>query len=187
MVSGKTSIEELSGTLAIGSLSFLGIFLIIDRFTDLWSLFDHYTASPTWAITFAVPTIVLTFALGLLIVSISELLFSIILKRRPSDETDDFLTVAALNNDAITERYGNLLRLKVFYQGCSLSLLVLALGVLCATRWIPGYEIFAVIMAFGCSGFAATCPYLAKRINEQIIRIVGFAKKELENSQAHKG
>src|SRR5512143_3747736 len=118
---------------ALGSLTLLGGFLIVDGFVDLFRLVEDYTKTSTWTLIPAGPFVVLTYLLGLFVELFSAAIFprlTTFLATRSWEltEQDDFLVVANLRNESMMHRYAALVRDRKLLDGAAIPLLLLACG-----------------------------------------------------------
>ena len=72
----KASLESLVGFFSIGSLCFLGGFFLLDSLVGIYSVLEAYGGSPVWGILAALPTLVVSYVLGLMAVMAAELFFA---------------------------------------------------------------------------------------------------------------
>jgi len=179
----KLSIEDLTSSLAVGSLIFLGLFLTVDRFLDLWSFIESYASDATWAIVAAIPTLVITYAIGLFAISATDIIFLRLRGKKLPSEVEKYITIAELKNDVIAQRYITLKRNQAFFQGCTAAFFILTIGALCSTKWMPGYEIFSYITAAGCLLVCILCPFFAVRISSEADLFVNHKYKPEPEAQ----
>lgn len=177
----KLSIGDLSSALAIGSLSFLGLFFVIDHFMDLWSFFEAYTGATTWNVVIAIPTLVIIYTIGLLNLQFSDFIFSKFYKRKLTDEFKRFLIIADKDNNAITQKYSELKRLQVFFQSCFFAFLILGIGTSLTYKWVGGYEILSFILGFGLIIIGIICPIFSKAYHNQIVVLADLIESKINN------
>lgn len=177
----KLTVGDLSSALAIGSLSFLGIFFVVDHFMDLWSFFEGYTGTTTWSVIIAIPILVVIYTIGLLNLYVSDLIFSKIYKRNLTHELNLLLAIADRDNDIITQKYSELKRLQAFFQSCFFAFLILGIGTFLTYKWIGGYEYLAYILGIGLIFIGIICPFIGNTYQRQIIRLVELIESKKEN------
>jgi len=181
-MSSKLTFGDLSSALALGSLSFLGVFFIVDHYIELWTLFGQFAGDATWAVVLSLPTLVITYTVGLFNIHIANLLFNKLFKRDRNYENELFISIALINNDAITQKYFELKRLQVFFQACFIAFLVLGIGTCFTYRWVPRPEVFSFLIGVGLIVIGCICPILSKIFYKQIIDLV----KLIENKRPFK-
>jgi hypothetical protein len=118
---------------ALGSLTLLGGFLIVDGFVNMFRLVEDYTKTSTWTLIAAVPFVVLTYLLGLFVELFSSAIFPRLMtflatRSWELTEQDDFLVVANLGNESMMQRYSALVRDRKLLDGAAVPLLLLACG-----------------------------------------------------------
>ena len=108
MDSLKSSLENLTGMLSVGSLWLLGAFLFLDGRTDIFHVLETYGKSTSWALVAAVPTLVIAYVLGVFAVTAATLILSQIRwLYRPEDRAGP-ITVATFGNEVarLTAAFG---------------------------------------------------------------------------------
>jgi hypothetical protein len=161
MFSDKTSIESTTGLFAVGSLCLLGIFMFLDGRTEIFSVVENYGKSTVWGIVAAVPTLVVAYIFGMLAVAIAELFFTRVGKLHKQDDVESFIKIATFGNDPITQEYLGAIRRQTLLEGCSVSFITVAIGILSMSSYNPGYERLGYAIAVGSSALAILCPILA--------------------------
>lgn len=166
----KSSMNELTIALALGSITFLGIFLIGDHFFNLWVLFENYAKDAIWGLTFSIPIVVLVYTIGIFVNSLSDIIFSKINKEDIKTEVENLATIAKTERPEFIQYYITQRAFKSFFQGCTIAFIILAIGTFSTYKWVPGYELFSFIVGFGILCIAMLSPMLSNR----------FLKKERE-------
>jgi len=177
MAAERPTISELSGPLAVGSISFAGAFLIVDGVNGLFLLIEQYAQSATWAILFAVPTLVLSYAFGVICIRIMSMFRSRYDKRCGRDAEAAFVSIASLKNDQLVARFLDLQREQEFLLGASPSLVVLGVGLFFAVRWMGGFYLFGYLAGAGCIGLGAVLPLIAHYIALQSFHLAEIATR----------
>lgn len=180
-MSTKLATGDLSSALPIGSISFLGLFFILDHFMNLWIFLEGYTGTTTWNIILAIPTLVIMYIIGIINLRISDHIFSKAFKKDPTEELKLFLNIVAMKNNALTERYFEIKRLKEFFQACFFAFIILGFGTILTYKWAGNYEIFTFILGSGLIIIGISCPFLAKDYYNQLIKLVELAKTEFSS------
>jgi hypothetical protein len=175
----RLSISDLAGPLAVGSIAFAGAFLIVDGLNGLFVLIEQYAHTPTWAIVFTGPTIVLAYAFGVIAIELGSFVRIAYDLRHGRDPVASFIAIARLANEHLVARHRELRRHQEFLQGCSLSLVVLGVGAFFSLRWLVSFYLFGYVAGFGCLALAVVLPILAGRLAHQAFALGEFADKEL--------
>lgn len=156
----RLSLSDLAGALAVGSIAFAGAFLIVDGLNGLFVLIEQYAQTPTWAIVFTDPTIVLAYAFDVIAIELSSFVRTAHDLRQGRDPIVFFIAVARLGNEHLVTRHRELRRHQEFLQGCSLSLVVLGVGAFFEMRWFGSFYLFGYIAEFGASCWLSSYPFL---------------------------
>jgi hypothetical protein len=117
MGSARSSIENLTGMLSIGSLCILGVFLFLDGRTNIFQVLETYGKSATWAIVAAIPTLVISYVVGVFAVTAAMLMLSQIRWLYLPEDRIGLITVARVGNEMITSRYQELSRRRQLLEG----------------------------------------------------------------------
>jgi hypothetical protein len=176
VVTGRLAIGGAGGILAVGSLCFLGAFLIVDGVTGLYVLIEEYSADTAWAVLFAFPALVLSYVFGLIATTASHQVLARVRGHGPNEELEQFVRVAAADNEALSERYLSLVQHQALLEGASLGFVIMFIGAIFAVRWLGPFGSFGWLASLGFLGLAAICPILA----------AGLAKKA-EYLASHSG
>ena len=162
--------EHAIDYIAIGSIHFLGLFIILDALSGFLSFFEVLAGFSAWAIVAAVPVLVFAYILGLFSTVITEALFSAVI--HTMEDTDLLIKVAAMENSLLVQKYLELLRLKRILLGSSPAFVILAIGVvLQIPRQAENLGIAFHMMIIGFIAIAAISPVLAFRLTKQAIAI----------------
>ena len=167
MTSAKPSLEEITGFLGVGALLLLGIFFIIDGFTNFWMTVEQYSRTGSFAILFTVPLLVISYVLGLLasltVQTLTERTFPPVLS------PELFAAVAQKDREPLLNRYLEVERHSRLLYGCTLAFLLLAVGSLSVQKYFPpGQELVAVTCFVIGVAMASACPVLARRLQIQL-------------------
>lgn len=175
MVTSGPHIGGAGGTLAVGSLCFLGAFMVVDGVTGLYLLIDQYAGDAAWAVLFAFPALVLSYVFGLIATTAGHVFFQRLRKRSAEDELEHFAQVAGTGNQAMAERYLALVQHQALLEGASVGFLMLAIGSMFSIRWLSGFEVFGVIAGLGFTGLAVLSPVLADKYHRDAVSLARLA------------
>ena len=173
----KFSFSDLSSALAIGSLTFLGLFFIADHFMNLWTFFEDYAGNQMWGIIIAIPSLVTIYTIGLLNLNLSNVLFDKIYGIKSVAKIKTFITISETNNDSLIQKFIELENLQNFFQACSLSFLILGLGSFGTAKWMAGYEFFSYLFGLSIILIALVCPLIAKSYSNKLRFIIEHVEK----------
>lgn len=172
----KPALESLTGQLAVGSLCLLGIFLILDGRTGVYQITEEYGKSATWGIVAAIPTLVLTYILGIFAVQAAQLAFSGLRSLHREHEAEELVQISASKLEPVVNRYLELRRLQSLLEGATIGFLLLSLGALSEIRMMAGWEIVAYSSAIMAFAAACLCPVFAVRLARQARSLVEYTK-----------
>lgn len=167
MTPTKPSIEEITGYLGVGATLLLGIFFVIDGFTNFWITVESYAMTESFAIMFTVPLLVISYVLGLL----ASLTIQSLLERflTPTLNAGLFASAAQKGREALLARYLEVERHSRLLYGCTLALLLLAIGSLAVQKYLPpGQEAVSIVCLVVGVMLAAACPVLARQLQRQL-------------------
>lgn len=167
MVPAKLAIGGGGGTLAVGSLCFLGIFMVVDGFTGLYVLIEDYSADAAWAVLFAFPALVLSYVLGLL-ATLGAHRVSCRLRGRSTDlEIEEFAAIASSGNQGLLEMYTAIRQHEILLEGAVIGFGCMAVGAVSATRWLGAFTTFGWVASGGFLVLSLLCPVLSVSLAKQ--------------------
>jgi hypothetical protein len=172
MYSTKLNIESFTGSMAIGSIGVLGLFLIVNGQTEIYKIFEGYGKSISWGIFAAVPFLVLSYLVGLFLSQLAEILFVNIRGLSCTKTEDQFVEIANSKSEYLIERYLELARQKMLFEGSAMALVLLSLGLLSEARLIIKWECIVYFSAIATFIAAIICPFMAIRISNKIERLL---------------
>ncbi|HCK64979.1 MAG TPA: hypothetical protein DHW49_01835 [Anaerolineae bacterium] len=115
--------------IGIGSLHFLGAFMIIDKFTVWYGWVEVMSRAPIWTVVVAVPAIFFSYIIGFISIIISDFIFSLLGFRKKDSDITEFLKIALSNNYAIFQNYQETNKSRRILSGVSLGFLTISLGI----------------------------------------------------------
>lgn len=167
MGTSKSALEEFSGYLGVGSLELLGIFFILDGTHDFLGFVERFAQTNAWAILVSVPLLVVAHVLGL----VSSLAVDSLIKRifRPILTPKLFAQVALSSNQLLIQRYVEADRNSRLLYGCALAFMLVAIGSRVEVGMMQECGVVGYIgFGSGLAG-AVVCPYLARRLQSEIV------------------
>lgn len=167
MTPSKPSLEEVTGYLGVGALLLLGVFFIVDGFTNFWVTLELYSKTGSFAVLFTVPLLVISYVLGLL----ASLSVHAVVDRlaMPVLGPELFASAAQKDREPLLSRYMEVERHSRLLYGCTLAFLVLGVGSLSVQKYLPdGQESVAIVCLLLGAAIAASCPFLARRLQVQL-------------------
>jgi len=136
------SLESISGRLGIGAIAFLGLFLLVDGIqSDVLGLVEMMGKTTTWGIIGVVPTIVVTYIIGVFCLGIAEASLSGFPSLLASTKPEDILAVSATGSVLLQQIYFEHLRNYELLKGSTVSFFILAIGCIAETPKL-GYNSF---------------------------------------------
>ena len=141
--------------------------MIVDGVTGLYLLIEKYSAHAAWAVLFAFPVLVLSYVFGLIATTASHELLIRLRGHSRTHELELFLRAAAMDNQAVVERYLGLVQHQVLLEGALIGFATMSLGSVFAVRWLGPYSSFGWIAAAAFAGLAILCPFLARSLARQ--------------------
>jgi hypothetical protein len=135
--------------------------MIVDGVTGLYVLIEEYSSDAAWAVLFAFPALVLSYVFGLMATTASHQVLSRLRGHPSNGELEQFVRVAAADNEALTERYLSLVQHQILLEGALVGFVTMSIGAVFATRWLGPFESFGWLAGLGFLTLAAICPILA--------------------------
>jgi hypothetical protein len=167
MTPTKPSIEEITGYLGVGALLLLGIFFVVDGYTNFWITVEHYAKTASFAILFTVPLLVISYVLGLLASLTTQSLLEHFMT--PILNAGLFASAAQKGREALLARYLEVERHSRLLYGCTFAFLFLAIGSLAVQKYLPpGQEAVSIVCLIVGILLAVACPLLARQLQRQL-------------------
>jgi hypothetical protein len=141
------SFEAVTGRLGVGSIAFLGLFLIVDGLQlGAFEMIESYGKSATWGIVGVVPTAVVIYIVGVFCVGLAEMIVAPFPAfRGPTPE--DVFVVSRLGGPVVQQSYTEHLRNHELLKGAAVSFVILAIGSFAEFQNARGFEALAWISA----------------------------------------
>lgn len=167
MPSGGDAISAFAGPAGVGALCILAAFLFLDgRAPDLFPTVELYAKTATWGVVAAIPTLAVSYVIGLSVMIASERALIMLAGPTPSTEVADLARIGStgsLNESAASQAYVEALHNRAILAGGAFSLLLLSAGALSDIRSLPGLRGVILIAAVATTLVAATASYLGIR------------------------
>ena len=107
---GKFNFDQFTGKLAIGSLIILAGAIYLQAYADIVPFIEWWASSTVYDFFFALPYLFLSYLLGLVVIRLSSILFSIFRRDSIQVEVKQIIAVGMSGNDFIVSRYEQLLQ-----------------------------------------------------------------------------
>jgi hypothetical protein len=157
------SFEAVTGRLGVGSIAFLGLFLIFDGLqVGAFGMSESYGKSATWGIVGVLPTAVVIYIVGVFCVGFAEMLLA------PFPEfggpaPEEILAVSQAGGPVLQQSYGEHLRNHELLKGAAVSFVILAIGSLAEFANANGFEGLVWISAVGAVALSALSLAFSRR------------------------
>jgi hypothetical protein len=123
----QVNLDELSGTLAVGSVVIGGACLPIQAFVDLKGFVTWLTSLASWEPLIAIPVFFVSYLTGLVTVRLSAIWFNR-RRREPPDTLARRLVLVGAQAELVVEEYKRLIREIELLQGTCPAMLLFASG-----------------------------------------------------------
>lgn len=102
------SLEAVTGRLGVGAIAFLGLFLIVDGMQiGVFDLVETIGKSVTWGIIGIVPTVVVTYIVGVFCLGIAEIVLSGLFSFT-SPKPEDIIAVSSTGSALLQQLYSSI-------------------------------------------------------------------------------
>jgi hypothetical protein len=182
---GGASFEAVAGRLGVGAIGFFGCFLIADGLLNVFPLIEEIGRSVTWGIIGVLPTIVVSYVVGVICSELAD----IVLYRFASFEPpplEDAIVVSKIGSVLLSQIYSEQLRSHALLKGSSVSFVLLAVGCLAESRSMGGFTSPVLLFTASAAGLAALSLFFSARANRHTREIGDAARAELA-SLKHSG
>ena len=148
------SFEAITGRLGIGAIAFLGLFLIVDGIqAGVLGLVETMGKTVTWGIIGVVPTVVVTYIVGVFCLGIAEAVLSG-LSSLASTKPEDIIAVSATGSALFQQLYSEHLRNHELLTGATVSFFILAMGCIAETPKLGYNSPIGWLLTAGAIGLA---------------------------------
>ncbi|MEM9390747.1 MAG: hypothetical protein AAGA02_09755 [Bacteroidota bacterium] len=126
----KKVIEEFTGTIGVGCLLSLGLFLLTDSMFRYWDIIEGLMKTNSWVVLISVPILIINYIFGLITIEFGDLIFPKFYAKEIQQKFDDnFIRIVSINNDPLTSKYNELYQNKKILNGSSIGLVLIGIGV----------------------------------------------------------
>ena len=144
----KFTLNIWTTKLAVGSVWLLSTFLAVCAIYNIFPFVERLAQTATWSSIVALPVIVLSYSVGSVVIHLSNYFFS---ANKKLNEISEFVDIAKLEIDAITERYEEIRQEMEFLQAFVPTVIFLGLSVLVSSisffRSFPKLLVALVILS----------------------------------------
>jgi hypothetical protein len=147
------SFEAVTGRLGVGAIAFFGLFLLVDGLIGVFDLVEAMGKSVTWGIIGLLPTVVVTYIVGVLCLGIAE----VALPRFPSfslPKPEDMIAVSGTGSALLQQVYSEHLRNHELLKGAAASCLILAGGCVAQSPSMSGSIVTVWVFTAGALALA---------------------------------
>jgi hypothetical protein len=183
--------ENAIDFIAIGSIHFLGLFIMLDALTGFVFWLESFVKLAIWAVVATIPVLVFAYVLGLLSIVVAEMVFLRTTRASDNSDLDQLFNIAIAENNLLTQRFLETMRFRKLLLGISPAFLVVAISLILQIRRQPAdlQQAFYLIAA-GLMVLVIVCPIFAYFINKQATEIskksVFLQKKKNDSSSKRK-
>ena len=178
-----TSGEAITGKLGVGAVAFFGLFLLVDGANhSVFPLIETMGKSVTWGIIGVLPTVVVTYIVGVLCVGVAEWL----LARAPSlapPKLEAVVAVSVTGSALLQDLFAEQLRNHELLKGSFVSFVILAIGCVAESSNISGSPSVMWLFA-GASLVLATMALVFSRRAADRAEAIAAAARTLRGAPA---
>jgi hypothetical protein len=168
------SLAAVAGPTGVGAVCILGIFLFLDgRAPELFPTVEVYAKTATWGIVAAVPLLVMSYVVGVMLVSFGELLVQVGFGPSMADELQDLARLAAnsAEESAAVQSYLQLRHDRGVLAGSAIAFIVLCAGAISEIRNLGNLKGPILSLAASALVLAASTYLLAGRKGREAHRL----------------
>jgi uncharacterized membrane protein (DUF485 family) len=165
---GSPSAELVTGRLGLGAIVLLAGFLVVDgQQLGAYRIVETYGSSTAWGVVVAVPTLVLSYILGVLCVGTAEITVGRMSALGHGREVDALLSAATAGN-LVQATYSDLVRRRELLEGAIVAFALLAIGCVADLPMMPGQPALVFVLAAISLVLAVLCFLFAVRAARRI-------------------
>jgi hypothetical protein len=173
------SFDAVTGQLGVGAIAFFGLFLIVDGMIGVFDLVETMGKSVTWGIIGLLPTVVVTYIVGVFCLGIAE----VVLSGFPSfslPKPEDIIAVSRIGSTLLQQVYSEHLRNHELLEGTSVSFLILAVGCITESSSMSGSIVIVWFFTAGAIALAVLSLLFSGRAARRAAAIaeVAHARRE---------
>jgi hypothetical protein len=175
---GGASFEAVTGRLGVGAIAFFGCFLIADGWLGVFPLIESIGRSVTWGIIGILPTVVVSYVVGVICLEVAE----IALSRASvfaSPGPENAIIVSAIGSSLLCQLYAEQLRNHALLKGSVVSFLVLSVGCLAESRSMGGFTPSVWLFCVTALALAALSLLFSARASKHALEIADAARADL--------
>jgi hypothetical protein len=158
MDSFKSSIENLTGMLSIGSLCILGVFMFLDGRTSIFYTLETYGKSASWTIVAAIPILAIGYIVGVFASTAARIILSRLRWFYRFEDRHGLMRVARFKNEVITNHYQELSRHRRLLEGGAIGFIAIAIGAWSEAANFHEFRGLGLALAFASLALAILCP-----------------------------
>lgn len=164
-----SELNDLVGSVGIGSIAMLAMFLILDSVTPVFQLVETNTQSQSWTAFVIVPMIVFSYVAGVICVAIGNLFRTAVLYTQRVEL--DWKKVDEKLLNLVTIEYRNYSRKIDILDGSVAAFLFLAVGVI-AESFAFSFFVLGVIICAACLFVSVSCALIGDRTEREFSRFL---------------
>jgi len=171
------SVEAITGRLGVGAITFLACFLVADgQQVGVFELVELYGKSASFGIVIALPTAVVTYVLGVITVSLADLIYLPVSALAPLSAYH--VRIVSVRGGALLQQlFLENLRNFELLKGASVAFLLLSIGCLAERPNMPSMAIVGGA-TFGAMALAALSLTFALRSRAHALSLSAHAEAE---------
>ena len=155
----STSFEAVIGRFGVGAIAFLGMCLFVDGWEHgAFKLVDTFGQSVSWGIICVIPTIAVTYIVGVFCLEIADTVLSRFAPFR-GPALQEIIAVSKTGSTVLQQRYADDLRNQELLKGAAVSFIFLALG---AVTEIPNVAALPFYRVAFSAWSHRTCRHVAR-------------------------
>lgn len=170
------SFEAVTGRLGVGAIAFFGLFLLVDGTSHgVFPLMETIGKSVTWSIVGVLPTVVVTYIIGVLCFGVAE----VILTRVPtlaSPEPAAIIAVSRTGSELLQQLFAEHVRNHELLKGSFVSFIILAIGCVGERSNMTGAPTIVWLFAGAALVLASMSLFFARRAASRAQAIAAAAR-----------
>ena len=179
----KKALEDFTGTLGIGYLFSLGLFLLMDSSYKIHSSVQHVSTLKTWEILAAIPLLMVIYIIGIVVIELSEIILpGFFFKKTQKSFSAIIAKVVKHESELLQTRYLIVLQHRRILNAGFLAFLVAGIG-----SYLDGVIYSEKTKLFGLAGLivaiilAIGCPLISVRVQKNFLNEIAIIEKEVSS------